>query len=135
MKKDLLVNKYQDWAKVAQIIFEKIQGNEIIFLQGDLGSGKTTLVKFLGAKLGVRENIVSPTFNIVNEYQSNKGIIYHLDAFRLENALDLEAFDEYIYNNNITIIEWPKMLKIKDPSLVVKIVVLQNQRKVSLEWF
>jgi tRNA threonylcarbamoyladenosine biosynthesis protein TsaE len=105
--------------------------NSRVFLfYGDMGAGKTTLIKSLCACLGVIEPVTSPTFSIVNEYTGTGQTIYHFDFYRLKNqaeALDL-GFEEYIYTGNYCFIEWPE----KIPALLpqhytsIKIEVLEQ---------
>ena len=91
--------------------------NKIILFHGEMGVGKTTLIKTLAKKLGVNEATSSPTFSLVNEYQtSNNQTVYHFDFYRLKNeieALDMGA-DEYLYSGNWCFIEWAE----KIPSLI-----------------
>ncbi|MBV8389613.1 MAG: tRNA (adenosine(37)-N6)-threonylcarbamoyltransferase complex ATPase subunit type 1 TsaE, partial [Mucilaginibacter sp.] len=86
-------------------------GLEKIFLfYGDMGAGKTTLIKSLCDNLRVKEPATSPTFSIVNEYQGESSRIYHFDFYRLKNqseALDL-GYEEYFYSGNYCFIEWPE---------------------------
>jgi tRNA threonylcarbamoyladenosine biosynthesis protein TsaE len=88
-------------------------GNQKIFLfYGDMGAGKTTLIKSLCERLGVQEPATSPTFSIVNEYKAKDGMIYHFDFYRLKNqteALDL-GYEEYFYSGNYCFIEWPEKI-------------------------
>ena len=86
----------------------------IIMMEGDLGSGKTTLCKNICASLGVPINLVtSPTYTMVNMYSCDSGVIHHLDLYRLENQNELEDFDleELIALGGITLVEWPKLLR------------------------
>ena len=86
------------------------QGYFIVLLKGEMGSGKTTLVKALCQNLGVEEAVTSPTFSLVQEYRSpSKGILYHMDLYRLDSEKDLEqiGFAEYLDSGNICLIEWP----------------------------
>ncbi len=88
--------------------------HKVLLFYGDMGSGKTTLIKEIVKVLGVTENANSPTFSLVNEYHSQKGeIIYHFDFYRI--AKEEEAFDigleEYFYSNNWCFIEWPNKVE------------------------
>ena len=85
----------------------KLKGNELIALKGDLGAGKTTFTKFVGKELGVKEEIISPTFNIVKIYESKLGPLYHIDAYRLEDLGYDPILDDYLYDyNSLRFVEW-----------------------------
>jgi tRNA threonylcarbamoyladenosine biosynthesis protein TsaE len=110
-------------------------GDQKIFLfYGDMGAGKTTLIKSLCADLGTRENITSPTFSIVNEYKADGAMIYHFDFYRLKNqneALDL-GYEEYFYSGNYCFIEWPeKIAGLLPPHYIrIDIQVLDNDERL-----
>lgn len=87
---------------------EKIKMGDVIALMGDLGTGKTTLTKYIAEGLGVKETISSPTFTIVKEYKSGRIPLYHFDVYRLageEEFLDIGA-EEFLYGNGVCVIEW-----------------------------
>ena len=79
----------------------------------EMGSGKTTLIKEIGRKFLVVDEMRSPTFSIINEYESKKkGIIYHLDCYRLksmEEAIDI-GVEDYFYSGKLCLIEWPGLI-------------------------
>jgi len=86
----------------------------IVLMEGDLGSGKTTLCKNICASLGVPMNLVtSPTYTMVNIYSYDSGVIHHLDLYRLEDQKELEDFDyeDLIAVDGFTLVEWPKLLR------------------------
>lgn len=88
---------------------------DVLLLQGDLGSGKTTLIQGLGQGLGISEPIVSPTFILLNEYSEGRIPLYHLDLYRLEpaevEALHIEAYWEgWEFPAGIVAIEWAERL-------------------------
>tara|TARA_B100000927_G_scaffold284900_1_gene274369 strand:- start:1029 stop:1451 length:423 start_codon:yes stop_codon:yes gene_type:complete len=98
--------------KVSQLIVDKIKTIKTIILRGELGSGKTTLVKSVLKKMGVNESVTSPTFSIVNEYNFAGSIVYHFDLYRIENIEELNVigFEDYIYSQNTCFIEWPEIV-------------------------
>ena len=85
----------------------------IIRIDGEIGSGKTTLIKSLCESLGVLQNVSSPTFSIVNEYLINeKSKIFHFDFFRIKNpieALDI-GLEDYLESNHLCILEWGQIV-------------------------
>lgn len=101
---------------VAQQIIAQ-QPNKVILFNGDMGVGKTTLIKQLCKELGVLDATSSPTFSLVNEYETTANqIVYHFDFYRLKNemeALDMGA-DDYFYSENWCFIEWAE----KIPNLI-----------------
>ncbi|HTD39602.1 MAG TPA: tRNA (adenosine(37)-N6)-threonylcarbamoyltransferase complex ATPase subunit type 1 TsaE [Mucilaginibacter sp.] len=110
-------------------------GSEKIFLfYGDMGAGKTTLIKSLCEFLGTHEPVTSPTFSIVNEYQGKGTKIYHFDFYRLKKqaeALDL-GYEEYFYSGNYCFIEWPEKIPdlLPDHYIRVDIKVLSDQERL-----
>jgi len=108
---------------VAQQILSK-NPNKIILFNGEMGAGKTTLIKILCSELGVVESTSSPTFSIVNEYQATEGLIYHFDVYRLKNeveALDM-GIEDYLYSGNWCFIEWSE----KIPNLIPDVHSIVN---------
>ena len=108
---------------------EDIESNIFAFF-GEMGVGKTTFIKALCKKLGVEDIVNSPTFTIVNEYQSAKGFpIYHFDFFRIDK--EKEAFDigidEYFSGKGLCLIEWPEKISSLLPKGSVKIDISLNQ--------
>ena len=103
------------------ILGETLIANSVILLEGDLGTGKTTLVQGIGEGLGINESIVSPTFTIINEYNGGRFPLYHLDLYRLEAleiiALNLETYWEGIeVSPGIVAIEWAQRMPYKPES-------------------
>ena len=93
--------------------------SKIILFNGEMGVGKTTLIKALAKNLGVNDATSSPTFSLVNEYKTIENqYVYHFDVYRLKNeieALDM-GIDEYLYSGNWCFIEWAE----KIPTLIPK---------------
>jgi tRNA threonylcarbamoyladenosine biosynthesis protein TsaE len=115
----------------------KFAGNEKIFLfSGEMGAGKTTLIKSLCLELGMVDNVSSPTYSIVNEYVFPKGKIYHFDFFRIKN--EVEAFDigfeEYLMSGEYCFIEWPEMIPGLWPEHFIELKIVEDEqgsRKIS----
>jgi tRNA threonylcarbamoyladenosine biosynthesis protein TsaE len=110
------------------------QGLNVWLLEGEMGAGKTTLVKAIGKELGIKETVASPTFSIVNEYQTVDGrTIFHFDFYRLKN--EIEAYDiganEYFESGNLCIIEWPEKIPtlIPDHYLRIKLEINDSQSR------
>jgi len=84
----------------------------IVLLKGDLGAGKTTLAQMICEIFGVKEQVTSPTYTLVNEYETaNEHVVYHFDLYRLQKEDELQGigFLEYIDSGNICLIEWPEI--------------------------
>ncbi len=94
-------------------IINHIGSKGIWLVEGQMGAGKTTLIKALCKKLGVRDTVNSPTFSIVNEYENGAGEpIYHFDFYRIKNIEEAKelGFDEYLYSGNLCLIEWSSLV-------------------------
>ena len=103
----IVVNNLEELESFAKEFAKKLKGNELIALKGDLGAGKTTFTKFVGKELDVKEEIISPTFNIVKIYESKLGPLYHIDAYRLEDLGYDPILDDYLYDyNSLRFVEW-----------------------------
>ncbi|HLA56621.1 MAG TPA: tRNA (adenosine(37)-N6)-threonylcarbamoyltransferase complex ATPase subunit type 1 TsaE [Flavobacterium sp.] len=97
---------------------------KVILFNGEMGAGKTTFIKALSKELGVTDTTSSPTFSLVNEYQSNDGLVYHFDVYRLKSeteALDM-GIEEYLYSGNWCFIEWAE----KIPNLLPEVYSVVN---------
>ncbi len=102
----------QQLPEIAQDFF-RYQPEKIITFSGEMGVGKTTLIKAMCKVLGVEGSTSSPTFSLVNQYQSPLGSIYHFDCYRLKSeteALDM-GIEEYFDSGNWCFIEWPEKIK------------------------
>jgi tRNA threonylcarbamoyladenosine biosynthesis protein TsaE len=126
-----------DLPGIAQQIISHAADARIFLFYGDMGAGKTTLIKALCGELGSTDVITSPTFSIVNEYAGpNK--IYHFDFYRLKNqneALDIGC-EEYFYSGSYCFIEWPDKIPDLLPDNYVRInieALEDNSRKVTID--
>lgn len=107
----IISKSLDDTYLIAKRLYEKLPLGSVICLSGDLGAGKTTLVKCFADVIGIKDKINSPTFNIMKLYLGPKSLI-HIDAYRLEDMDHNIGLDEYIgYENGYTFIEWPMFIK------------------------
>jgi tRNA threonylcarbamoyladenosine biosynthesis protein TsaE len=124
-------NSEQETLQIGEKIGRELHPPQVILLYGELGSGKTVLVRGLAQGLGVQDpNAVhSPSFTLVNEYVGKEGTIYHLDFFRLEGLRDLYSLglEEILGSHSIVIIEWAEklLLEAENP---VKIRIFLNSK-------
>lgn len=113
--------------------------HKVIIFKGQMGVGKTTLIKVLAANLGVKDTISSPTFSLVNEYKvSENQNVYHFDVYRLQSeseALDM-GIDEYLYSGHWCFIEWAEKISNLLPDLYTTInleLLPDGKRKLTLQ--
>ena len=122
------VNQTLKWGKQ---IARCLQGGEIILLSGCLGAGKTVLAKGIASGLGINpHDVLSPTFVLLRVYQG-KHLLQHFDFYRLKTSQDLLAlgYQEYLYSEAITLIEWPQRLKFLLPREFLKIKLVFKARQ------
>jgi tRNA threonylcarbamoyladenosine biosynthesis protein TsaE len=109
---DIHLSSIAELDKAATEILDFAGTNKLFLFYGEMGAGKTTLIKALCAQLGVGDSVTSPTFSIVNEYEGEVGAVFHFDFYRLNNqteALDL-GYEEYFGSGNYCFIEWPEKI-------------------------
>jgi tRNA threonylcarbamoyladenosine biosynthesis protein TsaE len=120
------INTLKDLKNAAKQFIELIEENKVFAFYGNMGAGKTTFIKAICSELGVKENITSPTFSLVNEYITiNNQSLFHFDCYRLKNigeAYDIGA-DEYFDSGQICFIEWPEKIEDLLPSGTVNVII------------
>ncbi len=128
----------EDIDQYALEIVNRLPSKGEVYLEGEMGAGKTTLIKTILRILGVKDVVSSPTFSLVNTYElSDHKPIYHADLYRVENEVELYdiGFDEYLESNNLIFIEWSeRMTSLFNPK-AMKIAIeitSQNRRKLSI---
>lgn len=96
---------------VGKIISNHLHKGSVLCLDGDLGAGKTTLTQFIAKEFGIDEYITSPTFTIIKEYEGTLPF-YHMDVYRIDSEDDMYdlGYEEYIYSEGVTIIEWSQKI-------------------------
>lgn len=109
---EFVVDSVQETLKLGKLIGEKSNPGDIICLIGDLGTGKTHITKGIACGLEIQDHITSPTFTIVNEY-AGRLKLYHFDVYRVNDPDEIYAigFDEYIFSNGVSIIEWANYIE------------------------
>lgn len=124
--------------ETAKRFIEQIGERKVFAFNGNMGAGKTTFIKAICDVFGVQETVNSPTFSIVNEYETADGqIIYHFDCYRInkiQEALDLGA-EEYLYSGNLCFIEWAENIAPLLPDSLVNVDIEEvesGKRKVSI---
>ncbi len=118
----------QDTIEFASKFASKLEKNDIVLLSGELGSGKTKFVQGVLKYFGLENEISSPTFTIVNEYNSEKVNIYHFDVYRLADVDEFYAMggEEY-FTQGICLIEWGEMIESILPPDYIKITFKKNE--------
>lgn len=130
------MNRDYSISELPEIAKEIIQNasSKILLFYGEMGVGKTTLIKEISKFLGTQDITSSPTFSIVNEYYTEKnGLVYHFDFYRIEDeeeAMDI-GIEDYFYSDNWCFIEWPENIENLLPlnSVEIHLTLLDNQKR------
>ena len=98
--------------EMASLVIELLKQRNIVLFIGEVGAGKTTLIKEICSQLQVSDEVSSPTYALVNDYESSLGPIYHMDLYRLNSAKEFfeAGIMEYLESGSICFIEWPDLL-------------------------
>ena len=137
MQKTLFAITLDEINNVAKQIINLSLNHRKYAFYGEMGIGKTTLIKALSLQLGVNEMVTSPTFSIINEYSiRNNDKIYHFDFYRIENeseAFDI-GFEEYLYSGSYCFIEWPEKISnlLTEDFVNIKMTFEQNKRRIEV---
>ena len=130
MKIKFQINQLKE---VAEDVKKDINTN-IVLISGEMGVGKTTLIKEVFSSMNVIDNVSSPTFSIINEYRTKQNkVVYHMDLYRLKNISETEDIGlfEYLESGNLCIIEWGDMIeKLIDSKYDKFIISKQNESRI-----
>lgn len=103
----------QETFELGKEIGEHAKGGEVFTLEGDLGVGKTVFTKGFAYGLGVRDDVVSPTFTIVQEYEDGRLPFYHFDVYRIGAVEEMDeiGYEDYIQGEGVCLIEWANLIE------------------------
>ncbi|CAI8255545.1 MAG: tRNA threonylcarbamoyladenosine biosynthesis protein TsaE [Cryomorphaceae bacterium] len=137
MSKTLFSENLEQLNSIAKQILDYTSTHKKFAFYGEMGVGKTSLIKALSLHLGVLDAVSSPTFSIVNEYQADENTkIYHFDFYRIEDekeAYDM-GYEEYFFSNAYCFIEWSEKIPnlIEEDMVQIKMSVEGNKRRIEL---
>ncbi|RZJ77765.1 MAG: tRNA (adenosine(37)-N6)-threonylcarbamoyltransferase complex ATPase subunit type 1 TsaE [Flavobacterium sp.] len=123
--KSISINSLGELPQVAKELISFANGDKFFVFEGEMAAGKTTFIKAFCDELGVTDVVSSPTFSIVNEYESEDGLVYHFDFYRLKNiqeAFDI-GYEEYFYSSNYCLVEWPSKVEELLPESYIKVEI------------
>lgn len=102
----------EDTFRFAKDLGEKAEAGDIFLLKGDLGTGKTVVAQGIASGLGISEPVNSPTFTILQVYETGRLPLYHFDVYRIEEPEEMEevGLQEYLYGDGVAVLEWPERI-------------------------
>ncbi|MBB2146236.1 tRNA (adenosine(37)-N6)-threonylcarbamoyltransferase complex ATPase subunit type 1 TsaE [Pedobacter sp. LMG 31464] len=124
--KSISINSVAELNTVAEQLLAFANGEKFFVFEGEMAAGKTTFIKTFCKVLGVEDVVSSPTFSIVNEYESANGLVYHFDFYRIKNlqeAYDI-GYEEYFYSGDYCLIEWPQKIEELLPEHYIKVEIM-----------
>lgn len=133
MNYKIISNSDMDTIELAQNIESEKFPNMVICMEGDLGSVKTLFTKAFAKSMGISENITSPTFNIIKEYDGEEGYkLYHMDVYRLSESKEDIGISEYFNKGGVTIIEWADLISdiLPKDRLDIRIKIVDENKRV-----
>ena len=121
-------NSEKETFELGKKIGENAKAGQIYTLTGDLGVGKTVFTQGLAAGLGITEPVNSPTFTIIQEYETGRMPFYHFDVYRIGDIEEMEeiGYDDYFYGNGICLIEWANLIEEILPEHIIEITIEKN---------
>ena len=128
-KKIININGLGDYPRAAREFIGEMSHGRIFAFYGKMGAGKTTFVKSICEELGVQDAVNSPTFAIVNEYESRDGeTIFHFDFYRIKSIEEVYnmGYEEYLYSSAYCFLEWPELVEELLPEECVRVEIEEN---------
>jgi tRNA threonylcarbamoyladenosine biosynthesis protein TsaE len=121
----MLINDEHHMQEVGKQLAAALQPADVVFLQGDLAAGKTTLSRFILLALGHHGVVKSPTYTLVEEYDLAIGSVYHFDLYRVQDVFELDEMGirDYFHEDSICLVEWPERAQnyLPKPTWLIKI--------------
>ena len=122
--KRISIDSEEGLREVAEALLESLDGRTVVALRGEMGAGKTTLIRAVAEAMGVEDQVTSPTFALVNQYEGAGGErLFHFDFYRIDDvreAYDL-GYEEYFYSGDLCFVEWPEKIEALLPEEVVEV--------------
>lgn len=127
-----------DLPHAAELIIKSAANIKLWAFYGEMGAGKTTLIKEICNQLNVADEISSPTYSLVNEYTTTSGqVIYHFDFYRVKNIEEVYdiGYEDYFYSQNICLIEWPENIRelLRDDEVLAVVIQKTNNDSRRIE--
>ncbi len=124
-------HSYEETFDIGYKIGREAEPGSIYTLIGDLGVGKTVLCKGIAKGIGIEENVSSPTFTIVQQYDEGRLPFFHFDVYRIEDPEEMfeVGLDEYLFSDGVSVIEWADMIKDLIPDNHTRIEIKKNHEK------
>lgn len=115
----------KDTFRIGKKLGEQARRGQVVCLEGDLGVGKTVFTQGFALGIGIDENINSPTFTIVQEYESGRIPFYHFDVYRIWDVEEMDeiGFEEYLYGDGVCLIEWANLIQEILPANYTKVMI------------
>ncbi len=128
----ILTNSADETYKAGEKLGKIASSGQVITLSGDLGVGKTVFAKGFAKGLGIDEPITSPTFTILQEYNTGRLPLYHFDVYRVSDPCEMYevGFDDYLYGNGVCLIEWAELIKDILPTNIISINITKDDPKL-----
>jgi len=130
----MIIKNEQAMLDAGEQLASQLTPGMLVFLVGDLGAGKTTLVRGILKGLGHRGSVKSPTYNLVEPYTINKLPVFHFDLYRLMGGEELEymGMRDYLNEESVCFVEWPEKAEglLPEPDLIIKINIYESEREL-----
>ena len=133
-----ITNSAAETRKLGERLAKQLKAGDVVLLEGELGAGKSELARGVARGLGVQETVTSPSFTILNVYESGCTPLYHFDWYRLESEEELYelGMDEYLGGEGIALVEWPDRCPDAVPADCLRIRIAaegENTRRIEAE--